>query len=268
MKTKAPKKKAYKAKRRSYKKRHPTTALWSHNLIIPDRYFVPLELEVMAKIPQSSPASGFFWVTANTIMDPFGQYQAIVNDYSLSSGSTVGGTCNFTMTGGSSKANDLKGYAELITLYNRCKVNHATLTIGMNLSASSDSMQVAVVPFAYSQYLNFIGTKAMSYLTSAPYSTERIFTNNDTNSKGDVLVNKMSSRKILGLNRYQYGAKTAPVVTGTVLTGQPAINDAWGFFVQYNTLNDSTISSAGIDSIVLKLKCLCEFSERIQSGTA
>lgn len=266
MKTKTTQKKSYKSKKRNYKKsRHPTTKLWSHNLIVPDRYFVPLELEMTAKIPVAAPANGFFWIQGNSLYDPFGLYAPLGSNYSMASGVAVlGGTTNFTITTGGSVNNDYKGVSQLQLLYNRYKINWSSLSIQTNVVNGPNSLQWTIVPFAASQSGNYSSVKPLSFLSSTPYSVEKFCTNTSP-IKDQILTCKMSSKKILGLNKYQYGSKEANTTTGAAAANQPPVDNAFLYFCQYNVMTDSAIANSEI-TLVFKLKALCEFSERIQQS--
>lgn len=267
----APAKKHNKGKKSNKSKRHhkaKSTLMWSHNLIVPDRYFVPLELEISAKIPVSAPASGYFVVQGNSIINPFGQnFNVFSSPPIINFGSTTGGNTNFTLTASSSGAMDFKGFSQLQLLYNKYKINYSKLTIMSNLTAASDAYQMVIVPFPYVQASNFAALKTMSYLTSLPYSKEKVITNTAA-IKDQILSCGMSSKKILGLNKFQYGALPHILTNGTDSSCSPDVSNGWGYFVQYNTLNDSAITSNGNDCLILRLKVLVEFCERVQLGIA
>lgn len=262
-------KKSYKSKRYN-KKSAKTTKLWTHNLIVPDRYFVPLELEFTAYMPASQPTSGFFWIQGNSLYDPFGNNYNLYNsptNYTINSGSTTGGTCNFTPSNSSSTSMDFKGVSQLNTLYNKYKVNWSKVTIMTNLSNASDCMQLTIVPFANSQNANFSGTKPVGYLSSVPYSKEKVLTNTSS-TKDQIISCSMSSRKILGMNKYQYGAlPPLPFVGFPTTQMMPDTENGFSYFVQYNVLTGASTTTASTNiNFVIKMKVLCEFSERIQQG--
>lgn len=269
MKSKEPKSKSTKSAKRSrkYKRAPKTSIVWSHNLIVPDRYYVPLELELSAKIPQSAPASGFFYVQGNSLINPFGQnFNVYAAPPVINFGSTTGGNTNFTITASGANTMDFKGLSQLQLLYNKYKVNWSKLSILSNIGQTGDSMMMCIVPFSYAQAANFSGLKNMSYLTSLPYSKEKLLTNTSA-TKDQIISCSMSSKKILGLNKYQYGAIPHIPANGTDSNCSPDISNGWGYFVQYNVLTDSAIANAN-DTLVLKLRVLVEFTERIQSGIA
>lgn len=253
---------------RKYKRSPKTSITWSHQLIVPDRYYVPLELEISARIPPSAPASGFFYVQGNSLFDAFGQnFNVFSSPPIINFGSTTGGNTNFTLTASSANTMEFKGLAQLQLLYNKYKVNWSKLSIMTNISSAADAMIMCIVPFSYAQAANFQSLKVMSYLSSLPYSKEKYLTNTAA-VKDQIISCSMSSRKILGLNKYQYGAIPHLLCNGTTSACSPDISNGWGYFVQYNTTTDAVTVASANDAIVLKLRVLVEFTERIQSGIA
>lgn len=251
-------------KRRSYKSK-PSQLLFNHKMVMPDRYCCEMELEMTAKIPSASPSSGFFHVQANSAYSPFGLYAPGSTNYSMNSGVVVGGgTTNFTITNGNSTVNSLKSIADITKFYSRYKVNWSKLTLMPNITGQTDAMQITIVPFAYADRGNFVAVKPTSYLSSVPYSKEKVIVAGSA-VKDQIITCSTSSRKIQGLNKYQYGAKRGSITTGAPADNQPSTDDAIFYFVQYNVLNDSTIS-ANADCLTFKLKCLVEFTDRIQSA--